>query len=322
MITAKTLYPAIRWQLTLLAVALACAASFTMFTSAHAQGETCVVTTGANVRSGPGTNFARVGGLQAGNTVDKLEVAANGWVRHEDGWTAGSLLNCNDTDTNNDAERGGATNTTSAGNGWTIHWYPAADYDRGDGTTFRGDAEKWVWMSVDVDLWPTDPNVDNPLTGFKAAQGIEVVNQESLVCEDNDVCILPVAPGHGRLFTGDYTLVDYNESCSGTYAGKGCGFLWYNVGSVTAEVKILGRQGWTFHGRFFDGGRLNETTVAVAGKAGNNMLNKQSELNPGKIVNAGGNCSAPSGCGEGLDFRSFISSGNEPLMKASTFMTP
>lgn len=211
---------------------------------------------------------------------------------------------------------------------WAVNLHSAAFLDRGDGTRFYDDAINWVWQDPQPELWPTPPNVRNPLVPAfrveivdgeeRTPYGVEIVNGESLACEDNDPCIMPVSGLHYRLFTGDYNIPGYG-ACS-TADGHGCAVIFWNVGSVEARVEGIFHQGWTNHGRFFNGGELDVAIYALTSHIGNVMLHLDSDLNPTGSANAGGNCGVIDGC-ESVYTLIIVMSGGETLLSAETTMS-
>ena len=201
---------------------------------------------------------------------------------------------------------------------WKITWLAGADKDRGDGT-FRQDAEEWVWRKVAPELWPTFPNVDNPLVPeFKTADGLEYAMDESNFCQQiiDEDCRVPVAAMHYLYFTGDYDIQDIG-SCEEDESRIGCMLDIINVGSVTSDFTGMFGQGFRLHARYWNGNTLNVATWALVSHGSNSMMNMNSLVNPNGIQNAGANCSVPEGC-EGVNIRIVFVSGNEILMMLET----
>lgn len=216
---------------------------------------------------------------------------------------------------------------------WTFTWFPAADFDRGDGTTFRQDVQNlwpsWNDWPVAPAKWPTPPNVPNPLESrFRVKQvngvdtvpdGVEIPQGEANYCQvlQGEKCTNPVEPRHYMLYTGD------GGNCTNgmwdAVEGKGNVLIVVNVGNVTARFDCEFWQGWRNHGRYWNGDNMPIGISSLASHAGNVMLNLNSELNPSGssrtgIANAGGNCSWVYGC-EGIHYTVIFTSGNERLLR-------
>jgi len=211
---------------------------------------------------------------------------------------------------------------------WTLKWYPTADKDRGDGTTFRSDAEKWVWREVAPQLWPTFPNIPNPLVpefrviegkdGPEVPDGLENAMDESNFCQQlvGEACRVPVAAEHYYYFTGDYDVPNIG-SCEEGETGTGCMLVIVNVGRVTSDFTGVFGQGFRLHARYLNGKALDVAIWALVSHGSNNMLNLDSKLNPDGIQNAGANCSVPEGC-EKAKIRVVFVSGNEVMLILET----
>lgn len=213
--------------------------------------------------------------------------------------------------------------TTS--NGWDIAWFAGADLDRGDGTTFRNDAEKWNLREIAPELWPTFPNEPNPLVpefrvvnGNEVPDGLEYAMDESNFCQQlaGEECRVPVAAMHYLYFTGDYDVPGIG-SCSEDESGYGCMLVIVNVGRVTSDITGMFGQGFRLHARYWNGEALDMAMWALTSHGANAMMNLDSPLNPSEIQNAGANCSVPEGC-KGVDVRLVFTSGNELLVKYET----
>ncbi len=206
-------------------------------------------------------------------------------------------------------------------NGWTINWTDQARKDRGDGTTY----EQWAkatypeWSAVKPELWPTAPNVPNPLVPeFKTADGMEIPDSGLRnFCQEiaGNECTVPVAAGAYFEYTGDGEIPGLWKSKD----GMGNALVIVNVGDVTADFTGTFLQGWALKdGRYFKGGTLPIGIVATISHADNNMLNKESTLNPGEgLPNAGANCSVREGCKK-VHNTVIIMSGGAPLLIADS----
>ena len=222
-------------------------------------------------------------------------------------------------------------NQVTSSNDWTITWFSGADFDRGDGTTFRQDAEKWTWREIAPELWPTFPNIPNPLVpDFRVLtcaddpsklcvpDGLEYANPESNFCQQlaGEACRVPVATRHYFYFTGDYNVPNIG-SCEEGGTGYGCMLVIVNNGDVTRDITGVFNQGFRLHARYFNGKALDMAIWALTSQGSNAMMNLSSTLNPNGFTNAGGNCSVPTGC-HGVNVRVVFVSGNEPLLMLET----
>ncbi|OGM82190.1 hypothetical protein A2394_02445 [Candidatus Woesebacteria bacterium RIFOXYB1_FULL_42_36] len=223
---------------------------------------------------------------------------------------------------------------SSQSNDWTLTWLAGADFDRGDGTTFRQDAEKWTWRAIAPELWPTFPNEPNPLvpefpvvtcaddpTKQCVPDGLEYANPESNFCQQlaGEACRVPVASESYLYYSGDYDIPGVG-SCSENGTGIGCILVVINVGKVTSDYTGIFNQGFRLHGRYFNGNALDMAIWGLTSEGTNKMLNMNSKLNPTGIQNAGANCSVPEGC-KGVHIQVLFTSGNEPLMGLETTFT-
>lgn len=208
--------------------------------------------------------------------------------------------------------------------GWKVIYHNGAGLDRGDGTTFRDTFDKWNFRSIAPDLWPTFPNVPNPLVpefrvvnGNQVPDGLEYAMDESNFCQQlaGEDCRVPVAAMHYLLFTGDYDIPEIG-ACEAK-DGFGCELVIVNVGNVTADITGIFSQGFRLHARYWNGDELGIAIWGLTSHAANNMLNMESKLNPEGIQNAGANCSVPNAC-EGVDVRVVFISGNELLVTMET----
>lgn len=214
---------------------------------------------------------------------------------------------------------------TTKSNDWVITWLSGATKDRGDGTTFKQDAEKWTWRKIAPELWPTFPNEPNPLVpefrvvnGKEVPDGLEFANQESNFCQQlaGESCRVPVAAEHYLYFTGDYDIPGIG-ACSESGTGYGCMLVIVNVGKVTSDNTGVFGQGFRIHARYWNGNALDMAIWGLTSQGSNAMMNLGSKLNPKGIQNAGANCSVPEGC-KGVNVRVVFTSGNEPLLKLET----
>lgn len=155
-------------------------------------------------------------------------------------------------------------------------------------------------------LWPTFPNIPNPLV-----QGFRVVNRNEVpdgveygvpnvpFCQQDMRCDYIVPARHYRLETGDY--VYRGTRCAG---GGGCLLLVFNEGGEShTDVNQYFDNGFTVPGRYWNGDTLEWGAWGLVSHASANMLNlptKASEdkvLNPGgNSANGGANCGVPEAC--------------------------
>jgi len=220
-----------------------------------------------------------------------------------------------------------ALEDTSKANDWVITWFSGADLDRGDGTTFKGGTKAWVWKKIAPELWPTFPNVPNPLVpefrvvnGTEVPDGLEYAMDESNFCQQlaGEACRVPVAAMHYLYFTGDYDIPGVG-SCS-EKDGIGCMLVIVNPGRVTTDMTGVFGQGFRLHARYWNGDKLDQAIWALVSHGANTMMNFNSKLNPEGIQNAGANCSIPEGC-KGVDVRVLFTSGNEFLLMLESIVT-
>lgn len=217
---------------------------------------------------------------------------------------------------------------------WKLTWFAGADKNRGDGTTFRQSTNNWYLRKVAPELWPTFPNVPNPLVPeFRVVQcaddpskqcvpdGLENVMQETNFCQQlaGEECKVPVGAMHFLLYTGDYNIPGIG-ACKGDGTKQGCALVIVNVGRVTADFTGVYSQGFRIHARYWNGNALDMAIWALTSHTANVMLNMNSVLNPKDIQNAGANCSVPEGC-KGVHIRVVFVSGNEPLLDLTTLVT-
>jgi len=171
--------------------------------------------------------------------------------------------------------------------------------------------------NLDPVKWPNFPNVDNPQAGFVAANGLEYGMAESVYCQQDQTCDIPISAGHYRIITADYDIPGI-DACMGSEANQGCGIMLINVGDVTANFRDAKVDtGFTVFGRYWNGDKLPEAIYGGLSHVANNMLNLNSALNPDGSVNAGANCSVREGC-KSVRLAFAIISGNELLVKGVT----
>jgi hypothetical protein len=179
----------------------------------------------------------------------------------------------------------------------------------------------WVkeFKNLNPVIWPNFPNVDNPQANFVAANGLEYGMDESVFCQQDETCDIPVEAGHYKIITADYDIAGI-DACKGTVANQGCGIMIINVGNVTANFRDSKVDaGFEVDGRYWNGDKLPEAINGGLSHVANNMLNLDSKLNPDGSVNAGANCSVREGC-KSVRLTFAIISGNELLVKGVTIV--
>lgn len=209
---------------------------------------------------------------------------------------------------------------------WDVRWLEGAtDQMKGQGEN------PWPeFAPAAPTLWPEFPDHPNSLVPeFRAVacsdnpdamcvpDGIEYGMAESDYMQD-DIGDVLVPARHYRLITGDYNLSF--DQCEAGEDFQGCALGLFNVGEVTSnfeDVKV--NNAFTVWGRYWNGDQLPVAIVALLSHAGNNMLNLNSNLNPGG-TNAGANCSVPSGC-ERVRLTFVLLSGNEVLAIGRTYVS-
>lgn len=213
-------------------------------------------------------------------------------------------------------------------NGWTIHTNDTALIADQDGMVGN-------WLKrlevPNPSEWKYFPNVGNPdrpdlpTSAEKPAPwGAEYGMAESPYCE-NHPCDFVVSSLHYRLVTGDYSFM--GNECYGDKK-KGCLLLVYNVHNETVIFRDQDvDNGFTVHGRYWDGNILEVATLGLVSHASANMLGMQTYARAGEILNfgegtnAGSNCGNPEGCGS-VDVLVVVASGDRILATARTIVTP
>lgn len=162
------------------------------------------------------------------------------------------------------------------------------------------------------DLWPTFPNVPNPLVpefrvvnGNQVPDGVEYGEDDSPFCEYKQTCDWVVPAWHYRLISGDYkfTSPKFSYSCQNAEGQprKGCLIVLFNVmnESYTWRDQSVDN-GFTVVGRYWNGDQLQWAVWGLTSHAAANMLNLPSMRDPttGNVLNAGGNSANAGGnCG-------------------------
>lgn len=146
------------------------------------------------------------------------------------------------------------------------------------------------------ELWPTFPNVVNPLVpDFQVANGVEYGQDISPFCEQDQRCDWVVPAWSYRLISGDYkfTSPKFNYSCVNVEGQprKGCLIVLFNVmnESYTWRDQSVDN-GFTVVGRYWNGDQLQWAVWGLTSHAAANMLNFPTLRDPttGNVLNAGG----------------------------------
>lgn len=161
-------------------------------------------------------------------------------------------------------------------------------------------------------LWPTFPNVPNPLVpefrvvnGNQVPDGVEYGEDDSPFCEYEQTCDWVVPAWHYRLISGDYkfTSPKFSYSCRnvGGQPRKGCLIVLFNVmnESYTWRDQSVDN-GFTVMGRYWNGDQLQWAVWGLTSHAAANMLNLPTMRDPttSNVLNAGGNsANAGANCG-------------------------
>jgi hypothetical protein len=221
-------------------------------------------------------------------------------------------------------------------NGWTIKLADSA-VDRGDDP-----ATKWPYedgmvgrvlerlKAPEPGNWQTAPNVPNTLApSFDVGAGLEYTGDwNTPFCQQDMRCDFVVPAGSFRYVAGDYGFLDV-DNCSGS---KDTGYqLWLvNVGDSHIWRNQCADNGGTRHGRFRDGGRLDQGLWGGVSHETANMFNMPtiSNANSGEVLNADGDSSnAGANCGvrtencQFVDILIVIHAGDRILATAHTVVT-
>ena len=160
-------------------------------------------------------------------------------------------------------------------------------------------------------LWPTFPNVPNPLVpefrvvNGQVPDGVEYGEDDSPFCEYKQTCDWVVPAWHYRLISGDYkfTSPKFSYSCQNAEGQprKGCLIVLFNVmnESYTWRDQSVDN-GFTVVGRYWNGDQLQWAVWGLTSHAAANMLNFPTLRDPttGNVLNAGGNsANAGANCG-------------------------
>ena len=173
------------------------------------------------------------------------------------------------------------------------------------------------------ELWPTFPNVTNPkVSDFDVKNGVEYGMADSPFGETDQRADFVVPAREYRLITGDYTFL--GKECKSS-EGHGCLLLLVNVGdsSYTWRNQKVDN-GFTVHGRYWNGDKLEEAVQGVVSHASANMLNMPTSAHPGESLNfgsvganAGANCGKAKGCNQ-VEATVVVHAGDQLLAMART----
>jgi len=151
-------------------------------------------------------------------------------------------------------------------------------------------------------------------------QGMEYGVHDSPFCEVNP-CDFVVPAWEYRYYTGDYSFGGY--SCEGDKT-RGCMLVVINV---MDETVIFREQyfdnGFTLHGRYWDGDRLEIGLWGVVSHGSANMLGMETHARAGEVLNAdgggnaGANCGTPRSC-RNVDVRVIVVAGTDALAVLET----
>jgi len=188
------------------------------------------------------------------------------------------------------------------------------------------------------ELWPTFPNVPNPLVpdfrvvnGNEVPDGLEYGEDDSPFCEQDQRCDWVVPSWHYRLITGDYKFHSdaFSYECVNTDPDnrRGCLIALFNVGGETYTWRDQSvDNGFTVFGRYWNGDALEWGVWGLVSHASANMLNMPT-MGDGGVLNAGGassnagsNCSVPGGCNS-VDATVVVHAGDRILAVAQTTIT-
>jgi hypothetical protein len=189
------------------------------------------------------------------------------------------------------------------------------------------------------ELWPTFPNVPNPLVpefrvvnGNEVPDGLEYGEDDSPFCEYKQTCDWVVPAWHYRLISGDYafTSSEFSYTCQNVEGQprKGCLIVLFNVMDETYTWRDQSvDNGFTVMGRYWNGDALEWGAWGLVSHAVANMLNFPTMRDPttGNVLNAGGlssnagaNCGIqPNACGT-VDATIIVHAGDRILAVAQT----
>jgi len=186
-------------------------------------------------------------------------------------------------------------------NQWYIETFPSTN------PFIEGWRRELIAHPVDHTLWPTAPNMPNPLVpafrvvegpnGPEVPDGMEWGQDLIRYCQQDTRCDATFATGHTTLYTGDFDTPAFSESCFAT-PGEGCILIVANTGNVTTTFEDQHfYRGYLMEGEFFNGAEPFWISLwGLASHASGNMINADTSLNTSDSTNAGANCSVREGC--------------------------
>ena len=161
----------------------------------------------------------------------------------------------------------------------------------------------WIARLKDPEpaVWKYFPNVPNPdvpdfrvRNGNEVPDGVEFGPADSPFCESGP-CDFVTSGQEIRYFSGDYTVLGW--TCNGDSTnGRGCMLLIVNVGQSYTWRQQYVDNGFTMHGRYFNGDDLEWGVWGVVSHGSANMLDMQTFSEPGKELNAASGSNAGDNC--------------------------
>ncbi|OGH23345.1 MAG: hypothetical protein A2629_02350 [Candidatus Levybacteria bacterium RIFCSPHIGHO2_01_FULL_41_15] len=177
--------------------------------------------------------------------------------------------------------------------------------------------------------WKYFPNVGNPdrpdfpsEPDRPAPWGAEYGVANVPFCQQDMRCDFQVPGWSYRLVTADYGFLDRTCQNDGT---KGCLLLLINVSDQSFTWRNqMADNGFTVHGRYWDGDHLEWAILGLTSHASANMLNLPTFARAGEVLNAGGSSSnAGANCGNqpescaSVDVRVVVHAGERVLAEAT-----
>jgi len=189
----------------------------------------------------------------------------------------------------------------------------------------------WLGRLKDPDPahWKTFPNIPNPdvpdfrvVNGSEVPDGMEYGVDNVPFCQQDMRCDFQVPGWSYRLVTADYGFLDRTCQNDGT---KGCLLLLINVSDQSFTWRNqMADNGFTVHGRYWDGDHLEWAILGLTSHASANMLNLPTFARAGEVLNAGGSSSnAGANCGNqpescaSVDVRVVVHAGERVLAEAT-----
>lgn len=178
------------------------------------------------------------------------------------------------------------------------------------------------------ELWQTFPNVPNPqvsefrvVNGTQVPDGVEYGVADSPFCEQDQRCDWVVPAQSYRLISGDYKFL--GDACKGK-EDHGCLIVLVNVGNETYTWRNQSvDNGFTVHGRYWNGDALEMGVWGLVSHASANMLNMPTSAHPGESLNFGEGTNAGANCGKAeackkVEATVVVHAGSEILAMART----